>query len=522
MRRLPHNVSAISTKEHLTWATVLVVLTSSFGVLLSYFKMCVVTSTFGATRLYDAYVIAFTLPEMLVALLIGPLVVVFIPLYTESLIKDGEEKAWGFFSNVTNLILVFSLALSLLIIPLTPWIVRLMAPGFEKDVSGLAAGLMVIMIPIIAVMALSRMATGCLNCYHRFTIPTVGNLVNVLVATLCVIFLSPRYGIYSLAFGILLGSLGRLLVQVPAVIGRVKQYRLTFDIYQPETRKMAVLILPLIVGGCVVQIGTVVERILASGLSEGSISYLGYARTIMLMPTEVFMGAIAVVLFPVLSRCVVSGDAIGLRKTLSAGVRMGNFFLIPMCVAFYLFGGIIIQVLFERGAFVASMTEGTANALALYSISMLVWASFFMVSHVFYALKSFSLLVKTAVVVTVIGIILRIILVKYYAYAGLALASSLTVIIHTSILVVLLRGRLESLDGTRIGVSFLKVCIASGTAVIVCSLLGDVLMDAHPQPLQFMCLSLIGAGCFLIVALLLKTEELSAVVEVFKKALLRE
>ncbi len=511
-----------STKEHLARATALIILTSSFGVFLSYFKMYVVTGTFGATRLYDTYIIAFTFPEMLSNLLVGPLAVTFIPLYTESLTRDGEGKAWEFFSNVTNLIFISTLALSLFIIPLTPWIVHLMAPGFEKDVSEQAAGLMAVMVSVIVIMALSRVVTGCLNCYHHFTAPALGGLVSTLVTILCVIILSPRYGIYGLAFGILLGSLGRLLTQVPAIIGRVKQYRLTFDIYQPETRKMAALMLPLIVGSCVVQSGVLVERVLASGLSEGSVSFLGYAYTIMRMPTEVLMGAISVVLFPVLSRCVVSGDTLQLTKTLSAGIRMGNFLLIPMCVAFYLFGNIIIQVLFERGAFVASMTEGTADALALYSISMLVWASYYMVSHAFCALKSFSLLVKTAVVVTVIGIILRIILVKYYAYAGLALASSLTVIIHSSILIILLRDKLGSLDGTRICVSFLKVCIAAGTAAVVCSLLGDVLMDAHPQPLQFMCLSLIGIGCFLIVSLLIKTEELSAVVEVFKKTLLRE
>lgn len=516
------NINTLSTKKSLTRATILIILTSAFGVFLSYLKMFIVTSTFGATRLYDAYIVAFTFPDMLSNLLVGAMGVTFIPLYTEYLIKEGEGKAWKFFTNLTNLTFVFTIALSLFMAFLSPWIVRLMAPGFEKDVSELTARLMVTMIPIIVLMAMSRLVTSWLNSYQHFAIPAIGNMVNILVIALCVILLSPRYGIYSLAFGVLLGSLGRLLIQAPVILSRIKDYSLTFDIHQPETKKIASLIFPLIIGSCVVQMGVVVERILASGLSEGSISYLGYANAIMMMPTEVFMGAIAVVLFPVLSQCVASGDTLQLRKTLSAGIRMGNFLMVPMCITFYFFGKIIIQVLFERGGFVESMTEGTASALALYSLSMLAWASFYMVSHVFYALQNFPLLIKTAIGVTVIGIILRVVLVKHFAYTGLALASSLTLIIHSSLLMIFLKEKLGSLDGTRICVSFFKVCIASIAAAISCALLGGVLIDAPPQPLQLMCLGLIGTGCFLIIALLLKIEELSAVVETLEKSLLRE
>ncbi|MCP4366413.1 MAG: murein biosynthesis integral membrane protein MurJ [Planctomycetes bacterium] len=514
------STNTLPTKKNIAGATVLVATTSLLGIVLGYVKLSVVTASFGATRMYDAYVIAFTFPDMLSNMLVGAMGVTFIPLYTEYLLKDGEGKAWEFFSNFVNLTFTFTIALCLLTIPLSPLVVRLIAPGLEDEYSELAARLMMVMLPIIAVMALSRLVTSCLNSHHHFAAPALGSVLNLLVAILCVVLLAPRYGIYSLAFGVLVGSLGRLFIQVPAVIGMVKNYRMTFDIHHRQTRRIVSLILPLIAGSCVVQIGVVVERILASGLSEGCISYLGYSRSIMVMSTQVFIGSIAVVLFPVLSRCVSSGDTVQVRETLSAGIRMGNFLLIPVCAAFYFFGDVIIQVLFERGAFVESMTEGTANALALYSISMLAFASYYMVTYVFYALKEFYLLIKTATVVTVIGIILRVVLVKSHGYAGLALASSLTMIIHTSILMILLRYQLKSVDGSRMCISFLKVCFASTGAVTCCALLNGILMDAHPQPMQFVCLGLIGVASFLIIALLLKLEELFTVVEMFKKSLL--
>lgn len=515
------STDTLPTKKSIAGATVFVAVTSILGVVLAYVKLSVVTASFGATRMYDAYVIAFTFPDMLSNMLVGAMSVTFIPLYMEYLVRDGEEKAGEFFSNFLNLTFAFTVVMCLLMIPLSPWVVHLMAPGLEDEYSELAARLMMIMIPIIAVMALSRLVTSCLNSHHHFAAPAFGSILNLLVAILCVVLLAPRYGIYSLAFGVLAGCLGRLFIQVPAVIGMVKNYRMTFDIHHRQTRRIVSLILPLIAGSCVVQIGVVVERILASGLSEGCISYLGYSRSIMVMSTQVFMGSIAVVLFPVLSRYAGSGDTVQVRETLSAGIRMGNFLLIPMCVAFYFFGDVIIQVLFERGAFVESMTENTANALAFYSISMLVFASYYMVTYVFYALKDFYLLIKAAVVVTVIGIILRLVLVKSHGYAGLALASSLTMIIHTAILMIYLRYHLKSVDGSRICMSFLKVCLASIAAAVSCTLLGGILMDAHPQPMQFVCLGLIGVASFLIIALLLKVEELFTVVEMLKQSLLR-
>jgi putative peptidoglycan lipid II flippase len=508
--------SVVVKKERLAGAALLVLSISCLSAVLSYLKMYVTTSTFGATASYDAFLVALTLPEVVSNIFVGALGVVFIPLFSECISKDAEG-AWDFLSSLLNWIFLFTTLLSFLLILLAPWVIKLIAPGLDEEAKRLSVRLMVIMVPIVMTMALSRLLMGFLQIRHNFSIPALGGVINLLVTILCILLLSKKWGIHSLAIGIVLGTLGRLCFQLPYAVREIKRYSLNV-IPHPSVKRFVLAMVPIFLGGGVAQLGVVVERVLASHLPEGSISYLGYAYNLMSLPSEVFMGAIGTVLFPVLSQQAVLGNWEEFCHSFWAGVRMGNLVLIPMAVTFLFFGNLIIQVLFERGEFVASMTTGTARALAFYSIGMLALAPFNMAQYSYFALQRYWTAVKITLLGTSLGILLRVLLVKPMAYTGLALSASLTLGIYAIVMLWCLRDVLGGSEIKEVLVSFLKVFVSAVVAAFWASIVGSLLNQVTPI-FQLSLILLTGAVFYCSFIYYLEVQEFHSLLELGKKFL---
>jgi putative peptidoglycan lipid II flippase len=502
-------------KERLASAALVVLCLSCLSAILSYFRMYVTTSTFGATASYDAFLVAFTLPDIVSNVLIGAMGVVFIPIYSECASKEGSEEAWNFLNNLLNWTFLSTLFLSFLFVLLSPWIVRVIAPGLDAEAQRLSARLMVIMVPVIVTLALAKLTMGFLQVQHNFSVPSMGGVLNPLVIILCIYFFSRKWGIYSLAVGIALGALGRLVLQLPHTIRETKSFTLQLTLH-PATNKFALSMIPIILGAGISQLGIIVERSLASHLPAGSISYLGYANSLMLLPSEVFMGAIGTVLFPVISHQVAVEDWQEFRRSFSAGIRMGNLILIPLALAFLFFGNLIIQVLFERGQFLPSMTQATAKALAFYSIGLLVLAPFTMSQYAYFALRRYWTAVRIALLVTSIGILLRFLLVKPLAYMGLALSTSLTLVLCTVVMLGCLR---DVLEGPEIGVvltSFLKVFLSAVIAMYGAAFVGSCLNQASPL-IQLSGITLTGIVSYAGIIHFLKVQEFYSLLELGRR-----
>ncbi len=504
-------------KEQLASAALLVLLFSCLSSVLSYLKMYLTTCTFGATSSYDAFLVAFTLPDIISNVLISALGVVFLPLFSECIKNDGIEKAQDFLSNLLNWTLLSTLLLSLFLIFLSPWIVRVIAPGLNEETRRLSAQLMVIMVPVIITMSLTRVIMAFLQKHHNFGVPAMGGVINLLVIILCIYFLNKRWGIYSLAVGVTLGMSGWFLIQLPYTIKKIERFSLNLALH-PVTKKFAFAMVPIILGASISQLGTVVERALASHLPEGSISYLGYASSLMLLPSSIFMGAIGTVLFPTLSQLAVQENWREFSRSISAGTRMGNLILVPVAVAFLFFGNLIIQVLFERGQFAPSMTEGTARALAFYSIGMLALAPFSMLQYSFFAMQRYWPAVKIVVLCTSTGILLRFLLIKPLAYTGLALAASLSTILFTAVMLWYMRDILEGAEIRDILGSFVKVLLASLVAIYGAVFIGSYLNNALPY-VQLLFMLLAGTALYFLIIHFLEVQEFYSLLELGRKVL---
>src|SRR5438552_12306581 len=187
---------------------------------LGFVRDVVVARAFGAGPVTDAFFVAFRIPNLLRRLLAeGALSTAIIPVFTEYLERNGRAEFGRMVRAVTGVATVVLCVVSGLGMLLAPWIVRVMAPGWNADpgVIGLAGRLTSLMFPYILLVGLAALAMGALNAQHRFFTAALGPAVLNVAMILSVLVLAGRLSppVFSLAVGVLVGGVGQLLVQLP-------------------------------------------------------------------------------------------------------------------------------------------------------------------------------------------------------------------------------------------------------------------------------------------------------------------
>lgn len=399
-----------------------IALATALSRILGLVREIVIAGQFGASGVYDAYLIAFFIPHFLRRLLAeGALSSAFIPLYTERLRRD-RNSADLFASNVISVALLVFPALILLGIWWAPFFVPFLADGFDQAQQELAIHLSRITFPFIGLMGLAAIVMGVLNSQKHFWVPALAPVlfnVGIIFSVLALRGLEAE----SLAVGVLLGGAAQLLIQLPLLKGRLR-FRWRLDWRDPALRQMLGLLGPAMIGMAAVQINVMVDNKLASHLSEGSISALQYAIRLFHLPLGVFAVAISTAILPRLSAQNTKNPQ-ALILLLRQGVLLCSLILLPATAGLWVLGQPAIRLLFEHGAFSAQDTLRTLNALQFYALGLLPYGLVTVLIRAFYALKDGRTPVVISVVVVVVNVVLALLLVGPMGVGGLALSTSM-------------------------------------------------------------------------------------------------
>ena len=202
-------------------------------------------------------------------------------------------------SAIINLVLILTVILGVFGILMAPWLVStIIAPGFDAERQALTVELMRLMLITPVVFGVSGVVMGILHANQHFLLPALAPAIYNLGIIAGAVFLAPTMGVRGLAWGVVIGSFGHLLIQVPGLARYHLRYTLTLGLRTAGVHEVARLMLPRVVGLAAVQLNFLVNTILASGLSTGSLSALSFAWLLMLLPQGVFAQAVATATFP--------------------------------------------------------------------------------------------------------------------------------------------------------------------------------------------------------------------------------
>jgi putative peptidoglycan lipid II flippase len=433
-------------------------------------RQMLVSREFGTQSVLDAYTAAATFPDLLFSLIAGgALASAFIPVLTDFITKDDRHNAWYLTSAITNLVVLALIMVSVLSMILADQIVQyILAPWMDPELQALTASLMRILLISPVVFGVSGILMGVLNANQIFIWSALAPTMYWLGMIFGVLALTPRLGIYGLAWGAVLGAFMHLFIQIPATLKLPsRRYFPTLGLSFPKVREVGKLMGPRLVGVAVVQINFVVNTIIATALISGSLASIKYAWAIMTMPQVIIAQAIAIAALPTFSAQVSMGLLNEMRSSLAATLRGVVVLALPASLGLIILRQPIISMLFERGEFNTRSTDMVAWALLWYTVGLVGHSIVEIVSRAFYALHDTRTPVIIGTIVMSLNVLFSFAFAKLFSmlgwmpHGGLALANSAATTLEMVALLIYMRRRLNGLNVKDLLTGVAQVCLAS-------------------------------------------------------------
>lgn len=489
-------------KKVIVKSTLLVTIFSLLNIVISFFTQVVVAYFFGTGIERDAYFAASVLPTYIATIYTGSMGVVFLPLLMDLKVNQ-PTKVPHFISRSINLSLSLLMIVFLTLLFFRSETLRYIAPGFDKERSSLATSILLILLPTIFLQGLSSILISLFHAENRFACPAVSTILTSTVTFTFVICFNQQMGIHSLAFGTLAGWTASTLMLLP-FLRRQFRYSFSLGLREQEIKAYVKAAFPLVLAGIIYRSNTIFERMFASLLPIGSISYLGYANQVVAIFTTITTQGIVTTLFPLLSKAWTERNLDLLKRYYRTSLRVIFVICIPISMLYITFKIPFTRIIFERGSF---NHESTVAVGMLISIMMgtFIFASINSItSKLLYITKQSTIGAINGVAELIIYVILSFALLKHLSYAGLAIAQVAAAGISAFGAILIIEVKHRILDRS-IFFDFLRIIFAGGSQFVLMNAAVRLVPDLN----IFLVFAIGSAGISLYVAILflLRIEE---------------
>lgn len=481
--------------------TILQIFSKIFGFIreltLSYF--------YGVSEVSDAFLVAFALPSALFLIINPAITAGYIPIYNKIKKKEGREEANLFTINCINIILILCFIISLFFYFNPEIILKIFATGFKGKKFFITLLLSRISVWSIILISVNAIFITYLNANNSFILPSfVSMFLNF--GIIIGIFLSEKYGYTFLSFGILMGFFMQFILLYIFAKRKGLNYKPYLNLSDKYTKEIYAVSIIMLISAGADQFNSIVDRSLASYLTTGSISALNYAQRLNSFIISIFILPIISLIYPKLSNLALENRLEDFFNLFYKTISFFTFITAPLVFGGMYFSKEVTGLLFLRGAFDYKALNMTSSALFYYLIGIIFTAYREVLFRAFYSLGKPKIPVKNTIMLLGFNIIFNLILSRYMGAPGIALATSISSIIATSVLMAKLI-KLKKHNTFKILKNISKVLICSIFMIILLNMLEKI----YPIEMEVVNLFfhiLIGAMIFIGSAFVLKVEEL--------------
>jgi putative peptidoglycan lipid II flippase len=463
-------MSTSSITRRIAQASGIVMASVLASAILGFFRNWTVAHQIGSNAVTDAFFTAFTLPDFVNYLVAGgSLSITFIPVITRYLTDNREAEGWHVFSTV---ITVMGLLLAGLVIAgeiFAPLLVTAIAPGFPPAEKARLIFLTRLMLPAQLCFYLGSILSAVQYAKAQFVVPSLAPLIYNLGIILGGVLLSSRIGITGFAVGVLGGAaVGNFLLQVYGARRAGAHFSPNLDVRHPGFRLFVKLTIPIMLALSLVFTDNWIIRWFGSYLVPASITWLSYAKTLMLVPVGVVGQAVGVASFPFLARLYLEGKLEELNRTLNSTLKALILLLVPISALTIAQSTPLVHLVFSHTRLRAPDLDPTAATLAVFSLGMFAWGAQNILARGFYAARDTLTPAIVGTALTFLNLPLYRLLAHRLQHLGLALASSVGIVAYTVILFFLLSRRTKNPETSGLIWFFLKITVASALAGFAC------------------------------------------------------
>ena len=503
---------------------------------LGLFRDIIVRQYLGVTTLEaTAFDIAGRFPETIFLIVAGGAIgSAFIPTFTAYFSRDDEPGAWRLFSAVINLLTILTTFLSVgAMIFAKPFVTF-----FYADNIALQPALLPVTVYLMRIMLLSPIIFGvsgiimaALNARQHFLLPAVAPSVyniGIIIGGLTGAALSggdPLQTSIGLAWGTVAGSLGHLLVQLPALRGRTARYTPLLTLRDPGVVQVLRLMGPRVLGLSFSEVNKFVILFLTGTMMLGTLPALNTAFRILIMPQGILGQALGIAAFPTLAAMAARGAHRDMRYILSDSLRLILFLGLPATVLLMLLAEPYTTILFMRGLFDAEATTLVSTALRFYALGLIALTAIEVIARTFYALSDTLTPVLSGglQILAMWGLSLWLRDVAFPALGwlplgGLALGFSLSNLLEVSLLLWLVRGKLGGINGRSLLSGLWRM--GAGSLAMAGVVVGVLLwLPAEAVWSRAVFGTAAGGLIYLVVSRLLRVEEWARLTDILRRRL---
>ncbi len=491
----------------------------------------VLASQFGAGSELDIYYAAFRIPDLLISLIaLGALSAGFIPVFI-GLIKNEQEptrndEAWKFVSNIINIFGLILIVVGAVLAVFSPWLVPIVTPGFSSEKLSLTIALTRILFLSPFILGISSILGGVLQSFKQFLVFSLAPVFYNLGIIIGAKFFVPYAGLYGLAFGVILGALMHLFIQLPSLTRLGWHFRLIFQPRDKNLLTVLKLIGPRILGLASGQINLIVITIFASTIAAGSLAVFNLANNLQAFPVGFFGVSYALAVFPVLSRSFSRADEEAFKKSFLTTFKQILMFVIPVSALFIILRIQIVRVILGAGKFNWTDTILTADTLGLMSLSVFAQALMPLLVRVFYARHNTVYPFWASFISMIVNVVASWYFIQFWGVLGLAWGFTISSLVNLILLVVFLKIKVKNIFSNGLLMFSFKLTLAALIMSVVAQLaktgLGHI-VDMNRfwgVATQGFVSGLVGIAIFVCLSYLFRIDEMMIFMASLKKKLL--
>ena len=441
-----------------------------------------------ATAERDVFFVSNNIPDLLSALISGgALGIALIPVLTEHIQHQGRSDAWQLFSRIINLAFLVTAAIAALIMLLAePLIEHVIAPGFNDPLKwAMATKLMRLDLLAILIFSVSGLVMAGLQANQHFLLPAMapglyntGQIIGILV-------FAPRFGIYGLAYGVILGALLHLGIQIPGLLRHQFHWTPAIDLHNPGVRQVLRLMGPRLLTMLCLQSYFLTRDRFASFFQEGAVSALNNGWFIQQVPETLIGTAIAIALLPSLSEYFTNEERQRFQDTINRALRVMLALTLPVAVLLAVTIRPLVQVVFQ---FEPAETEMVVWATRAFLLGLVGHTWLEVAVRSFYAQQDARTPLKAAFFQALAFPAVAWALSRWLGSTGIALADTLTFTAQAVFLLFLLNRSFPSVLQIR------NTLMRALAACMMGGLLAWALLAWLPLPVLFSAISALAAG----------------------------
>lgn len=421
--------------------TLIILMSKAFG----FVREMIMASYFGAGVESDSYFMASGIVFVLVLLFMSCINATFVPIYIEAAYKKGRESANRYANNVLHFFVLVAIVVSVAAYLAAPYIVKLVAFGFNAHGLVLTTQLVRIMVPSFSVGVISLVFGSLLNARERFIPQQLVGFALSICLIFPILFFAKKYGIIVAAYGMVAAVLFQVLILFPFMRGYYS-YLPVLDLRDDRLKQTLKLALPAVLSMAVNELNHMIDRALASNLPSGSVAALNYSFKLITFVLGVFVVPITTIMFSRMSAYAAKDDRRSIIAMVKQCAEVAALVVVPISAIAIALNTDIIRTIYQRGMFDATAVAMTSTAFMYYLTGVFFFGFRDILTRAFFALQDTKTLLKLGAISMAINIVLNIILVKVMGIGGLALAASIAAFISAGLMLLMLRKRLGKMQ----------------------------------------------------------------------------